>query len=80
MPLFNEFPLKPREDLEAQRVGPAIIGRLKDGVSVDQANAEFIGLARRLAQENPKTNGTACLGQRAALLNTFTGPQLRQTV
>jgi ABC-type antimicrobial peptide transport system permease subunit len=56
------------------------MGRLKDGVSVDQANAEFVGLARRLAQENPKTNGTLVSASVQSLLNTFTGPQLRQTV
>jgi putative ABC transport system permease protein len=80
VPLFNEFPPKPRGDLEGNAVGPAIMGRLKDGVSVDQANAEFVGLARRLAQENPKTNGTLVSVSVQPLLNTFTGPQLRQTV
>ena len=80
VPLFNEFPPKPRGDLEGNAVGPAIMGRLKDGVSVDQANAEFVGLARRLAQENPKTNGTLVSASVQPLINTFTGPQLRQTV
>ena len=80
VPLFNEFPPKPRGDLEGNAVGPAIMGRLKDGVSVDQANAEYVGLARRLAQENPKTNGTLVSASVQPLLNTFTGPQLRQTV
>ena len=80
VPLFNEFPPKPRGDLEGNAVGPAIMGRLKDGVSVDQANAEFVGLARRLAQENPKTNSTLVSASVQSLLNTFTGPQLRQTV
>ena len=46
------------------------MGRLKDGVTVDQANAEFVGLARRLAQENPKTNAP-CLGQRPAASEHF---------
>ena len=80
VPLFNEFPPKPRGDLEGNAVGPAIMGRLKDGISVDQANAEFVGLARRLAQENPKTNSTLVSASVQPLLNTFTGPQLRQTV
>jgi putative ABC transport system permease protein len=80
VPLFNEFPPKPRGDLEGNAVGPAIMGRLKDSVSADQANAEFVGLARRLAQENPKTNGTLVSASVQPLINTFTGPQLRQTV
>ena len=35
---------------------PSVMGRLKPGVTLDQANAEFITLARQLAQDNPKTN------------------------
>ena len=59
VPLYNEFPLKPRGDRDrANNRAPAVMGRLKPGVSIDQANAEFVGLARRLAQDNPKTNST----------------------
>ncbi len=54
VPYYNEFPLKPRGDLEGDRVGPAIMGRLKPGVSLDQVNAEFAGLAKRMAADNPK--------------------------
>ncbi len=80
IPYYNEFPLKPRGDLEGGQVGPAIIGRLKDNASLDQANAEYIGLAKRLATENPKTNKQFISASVQPLLNTFTGPQLRQTV
>ncbi|MGZ5019334.1 MAG: ABC transporter permease, partial [Chthoniobacterales bacterium] len=31
VPFYNEFPLKPRDDLESQNVGPAVMGRLKPG-------------------------------------------------
>jgi putative ABC transport system permease protein len=55
VPLFNEFPPKPRGDPAG--LGPAIMGRLKPGVSLDQVNAEFVGLAKRMAKDNPKTNG-----------------------
>jgi predicted permease len=78
VPLYNEFPIKPRGDLAS--IGPAIMGRLKPGVSLDQVNAEFVGLAKRLAQDNPKTNGQLVSASVQPLLNTFTGPQLRQTV
>ena len=64
VPLYNEFPLKPRGDPAS--IGPGIMGRLKPGVTQDQANAEFIGLAKRIAKDNPKTNGQSRLGQRAA--------------
>jgi predicted permease len=80
VPYYNEFPLKPRGDLEGGTVGPAILGRLKPGVSIDQVNAEFVGLAKRMAKDNPKTNGQLVSASVQPLLNTFTGPQLRQTV
>lgn len=80
VPFYNEFPLKAREDPESQNVGPAVIGRLKPGVSLDQVNAEFAGLARRLAKEYPKTNGQLTSAKVQPLINAFTGPQLRQTV
>ena len=78
VPLFNEFPVKPREDPTG--LGPQIIGRLKPGVSVDQANLEYIELARRLAREYPKTNGQLVSASVQPLLRSFVGPQLRQTV
>ena len=78
VPLYNEFPLKPREDPTG--LGVQVIGRLKPGVSFDQVNAEFAGLARRFAKDNPKTNGQLTAANVQPLLNAFVGPQLRQTV
>ena len=78
VPLYNEFPIKPREDPAG--IGPAIMGRLKAGVSIDQANAEYIGLAKRIATANPKTNGQLVSASVQPLINNFSGPQLRQTV
>jgi predicted permease len=81
-PLYNEFPPQPRGDLRlgANNNAPAIMGRLKTGVTIDQANAEFIGLARHLADDNPKTNQNLTSASVQPLLNTFTGVQFRQTV
>ena len=81
--LYNEYPPVPRGApvFGANSSAPAIIGRLKPGVSIDQANAEFVGLARRLAQDNPKTNATLTSASVQPLLNALTGDrQLRQTV
>ncbi|MEP7016101.1 MAG: ABC transporter permease [Verrucomicrobiota bacterium] len=78
VPLFNEFPVKPRGDPTG--LGPSIMGRLKPGVSLDQVNAEFTGLAKRMATDNPKTNGQLTTASVQPLLNTFTGPQLRATI
>ena len=76
VPFYNEFPLKPRGDPAG--IGPQILGRLKSSVSQDQANAEFVGLARRLAKDNPKTNSQLTSANVQPLLKSFTGPQLRQ--
>ena len=80
VPLYNEFPLKLREDPTANNSAPAVMGRLKPDVSLDQVNAEFVGLAKRIAKDNPKSNGQLVSANVQPLLNTFTGPQLRQTV
>ena len=83
VPYYNEYPLKPRGSgigLGAGNAAPAVMGRLKPGVSLDQVNAEFVGLAKRLAAENPKTNAQLTSANVQPLINSITGPQLRQTV
>jgi len=80
VPLYNEFPLKPRDDARAGGSAPAVMGRLKDGVSLDQVNAEFSALAKHIATDNPKTNEHLTTAVVQPLLNAFTGPQLRQTI
>src|SRR6266496_2446706 len=81
-PLYNEFPPVPRGELliGANNRAPAVMGRLNPGVTLDQANAEFIALARNLAEDNPKTNQNLTSANVQPLLNAFTGVQLRQTV
>lgn len=81
-PLYNEFPPQPRGDLRlgASNNAPAVMGRLRADVTIDQANAEFIALARHLAEDNPKTNQNLTSASVQPLLNTFTGVQFRQTV
>ena len=80
VPLYNEFPAVPREDPRAGNSSPQVMGRLKEGVSFDQANAEFSALAKRIAKDNPKTNEQLTSANVQPLLNSFTGPQLRQTI
>jgi len=80
VPLYNEFPFVPREDPRSNNSAPQMIGRLKDDVSLDQVNAEFSGLAKRMAKDNPKTNEHLTAARVQPLLNSFTGPQLRGTV
>src|SRR5438876_7103295 len=82
VPLYTQYPPIPRGQLVigTNNAAPAVMGRLKPGVSIDQVNAEFVGLARRLAQDNPKTNSTLTSANVQPLLKAMTGPQLRQQV
>jgi predicted permease len=81
-PLYNEFPPVPRGQLVigANNSAPAVMGRLKPGVTLDQVNAEFVALARHLAEDNPKTNQNFTSASVQPLLNAMTGVQLRQIV
>src|SRR5437899_8314231 len=81
-PLYNEFPPRPRCELRigASNASPAVMGRTKRGVTLDQVNAEFVALARHLAEDNPKTNRNYTSAAVQPLLNAFTGVQFRQTV
>ena len=81
-PLYNEWPPTPRGELflGANSRAPAVMGRLKPGVRLDQANAEMVGIARHMAEENPKTNQNFTSASVQPLLRAFTGVQLRQIV
>jgi putative ABC transport system permease protein len=81
-PFYNEFPLTPRGELfiGANNRAPAVMGRLKPGVTLDQVNADIVAIARHIAQDNPKTNQNLTSASVQPLLNSFTGVQLRQIV
>ena len=81
-PLYNEWPPTPRGELfiGANSRAPAVMGRLKPGVTFDQANAEMIAIARNIAADNPKTNQNFTSAAVVPLINAFTGVQLRQIV
>jgi putative ABC transport system permease protein len=80
--LYNQYSPVPRGQLQlgANNPAPAVMGRLKPGVTLDQVNAEFAALARHLAEDNPKTNQNFTSASVQPLLNAFTGVQLRQIV
>jgi putative ABC transport system permease protein len=77
-PLFNEFPPRPRNDPAANY--PAVLGLLRDGVSLDQANAEAGALAKRFAAAYPESNKQFNTGQVQPLLDAFTPRPLRGTL
>ncbi|HEX4641441.1 MAG TPA: ABC transporter permease, partial [Chthoniobacterales bacterium] len=81
-PLYNEWPPTPRGELflGANSRAPAVMGRLKPGVTLDQANAEMIAIARNIAADNPKTNQNFTSAAVVPLIQSFTGVQLRQIV
>ena len=74
IPLHAEFPAKPRNDPTTNFV--AIMGKLREGVSIDQAQAEITTFAQNFAREYPDTNNQFTLGFVRPLITTFTGPQL----
>jgi predicted permease len=78
IPLFSEFPPRERNDPAAN--SPAVLGLLKPGVSLDQANAEASTIARRFAATYPETNKQFNTGQVQPLLDTFTPRPLRGTL
>jgi predicted permease len=78
IPLFSEFPPRERNDPAAN--SPAVLGLLKPGVSLDQANAEATTIARRFAAIYPDTNKQFNTGQVQPLLETFTPRPLRGTL
>jgi putative ABC transport system permease protein len=73
LPVNTEFPVKPRSDRGINNV--SIIGRLKPGVSIAQANAEMTTLAQRFAKQFPE-NKQFSLGWVRPLIDSFTGAQL----
>jgi putative ABC transport system permease protein len=81
-PLYNEWPPTPRGELflGANNRAPSVMGRLKPGVTLDQASAEMIAIARNIAADNPKTNQNFTSASVMPLINAFTGVQLRQIV
>src|SRR5436309_778573 len=81
-PLYNQFPPIPRGQLVIgpNNAAPSVMGRLKPGVTLDQANAEFINLARQVAREYPKTNQNFTSATVQPLANSLIGVQFRQTV
>lgn len=70
IPLYSEFPVKPRNDPLAY--SPAVLGLIKPGVTVEQAQAEFSAFARRFAAAYPDTNKAFNDARVQPLINTMT--------
>jgi predicted permease len=78
IPLFSEFPARPRND--PRNVNPGVMALLGPGVSLEQANAEVDGFAKRFAEAYPDTNRQFATGLVEPLIKTYTPPPLRGTL
>jgi predicted permease len=74
-PLYSEFPVRPRNDPQANN--PAIVGLIKPDVSLEQAQAEFTAFARRFAAAYPDTNKPFNAALVEPLIKTFTPLPIR---
>lgn len=72
LPVHSEFPVRPRNDVAPGFA--AILGKLKVGVSRDQAQSEITSFAKSFATNFPDTNNQFSLGYIRPLIATFTGP------
>ncbi|HVS51726.1 MAG TPA: ABC transporter permease [Opitutaceae bacterium] len=76
LPLYSEFPPQPRNVRTAAAPTIFVMGLLKRGVSLDQANAEFTALAQRLATTFPDTNKNYDTALVQPLIKTFLPPAI----
>jgi len=75
IPLYSEFPVRPRND--PRNFNPGVLGTLRPGVSLDQANAELATFARGFAEAYPDTNKAFATALVEPLLETYTPLPLR---
>ncbi|MBI5768323.1 MAG: ABC transporter permease [Verrucomicrobia bacterium] len=73
IPLFSEFPPRPRSDRNnAGSNTPAVIGLLRHDITLEQATLEVGTYAARFAKEFPDTNKNFATGFVQPLIKTFT--------
>lgn len=75
IPLFTEFPVTARNDPQANN--PNVIGLIRQGVSIDQAQAEFTGFAQRFAAAYPDTNTQFNAAEVEPLIDAMTPAPVR---
>jgi predicted permease len=78
IPLYGEYPVRPRNDPRVN--APAVVGLIRPGVSLVQAEAEINGFAARFAQAYPETNKRFNVGLVEPLIKAFTPLPLRGTL
>ena len=78
IPLYSEYPVRPRNDPRTN--APAVIGLIRPGVSLTEAEAEITRFAARFAQAYPDTNKQFNTGLVEPLIKAFTPLPLRGTL
>ena len=74
LPLYSEFPPQPRNVQTQNAPTIAVMGLLRRGVAIDQAQAEFTGIAKRLAAAFPDTNKNFDTALVEPLIKSFLSP------
>lgn len=78
IPLYSEFPVRPRNDPQAN--APAVVGLIRPEVPLGEAQAEMTGFAARFAKAYPETNKQYNTGRVQPLIQAFTPRPLRGTL
>jgi predicted permease len=78
IPLYSEFPVRPREDPRTN--APAVLGLIRRDVPITQAQAEITRFAARFAEAYPDTNKQFNAGLVEPLIASFTPLPLRGTL
>ncbi|CAN5566942.1 ABC transporter permease [soil metagenome] len=78
IPLYSEFPVRPRNDPRAN--APAVLGLIRPDVPVTQAEAEVTRFAAQFAEAYPDTNKRFNTGLVEPLIKSFTPLPLRGTL
>jgi predicted permease len=76
LPLYSEFPPQVRTAQGQNAPTIAVMGLIARGTTLEQANAEFTAIARRLAKEFPDTNKNFDTANIQPLIKSFLSPAI----
>ena len=78
IPLYSEFPPRPRNDRTIAANSVSVLGVIKQGNTPDQATAEFTTIAKNLAAAYPDTNKKLNTALVEPLIRSFTPPAIQR--
>ncbi|MBI3886397.1 MAG: ABC transporter permease [Opitutae bacterium] len=77
IPLYGEYPVKPRSDADAAGNTVSVLAALRPGVALDQAAAEFNALAKNFSRAYPASHKNLTAARVQPLLQAFLGNQTK---